>query len=626
MTATSRAIATLDGARLADALRAGIYRLLAHQEHLNKINVFPVADGDTGTNMAMTLSAVLGVLDRAPREHAGRISIQAADAAIDGARGNSGAILAQFFLGLGDSVGQLATLGPLEFAEGVASGAAYARDAMTEPREGTILTVLAELASSLRADTQSGVADFVQLFARARVRLRISVEATREQLDELRRANVVDAGALGFVEFAEGAADFLLTGELPPATAATPVHDADEQTAGTALDPRHRYCTECILAGSAIDRRRVREALAPLGSSLVIAGHANKLKVHIHVDDPATAFEVLRSFGEISGQKADDMRRQQQLAHHKRGRGVAVVIDSAADIPDAEMDRLGIHMVPVRVHIGNRSYLDKVGLTQQEFYRQLAASPEHPKTSQPPPGDFRRAFEFLGSHFDAVVSVNLTGAVSGTLAAAQTAAQRVQAHSKVFVVDSQNASLGQGLVAMYAGECAALGYGGEAVRDAALSVVPKTSTLALLGRLDYAVRGGRVPKFVKIFADALHLTPILKSHRGGRIGTGAVIFGRRNLTARFARLIRRRLDPRRQYRISIGHANAEAEGQSLLDAVIDGLTNIHSSFLTTTGTALGVHGGPGMLVCAIQEYEPPERRPEESEIATRDGHAEVKAL
>jgi DegV family protein with EDD domain len=392
-------------------------------------------------------------------------------------------------------------------------------------------------------------------------------------------------------------------------SAGTAVHDAAEQVAGVTLELRQRYCTECTLSGAGLDRRKVREMLAPLGSSLVVAGRATKLKVHIHVDDPTSVFEALRPFGELSGQKADDMRRQQQLAHHQRGRGVAVVTDSAADIPEEEMDRLGIHMVPVRVHFGNRSYLDKIGLTQQEFYNRLATSPEHPTTSQPPPGDFRRAFEFLASHFDAVISINLTGSVSGTLAAAQTAAGRIRTHGEVRVIDSENASLGQGLIAMYAAECAALGFTGAQVHAATLAVVPKTLTLALLGRLDYAVRGGRVPRFVQVVADTLHLTPILLSRRGGRIGAGTVIFGRRNLTLRFARLIRRRLHRGRQYRIAIGHANVEEEGRALQTAVVSGLGNIHSSFLTTTGTALGVHGGPGMLVCAIQEYEPPRSNP-----------------
>jgi hypothetical protein len=601
-------IAALDGPRLADALRAGIYRLLANQEHLNKINVFPVPDGDTGTNLAMTLSAVLGALDRSPRTHAGQLLTQVADAAIDGARGNSGAILAQFFLGLGDRLGHLGAFTTADFADGIEGGAAYARDAMTEPREGTILTVLKDYADALRAEVETGIVDFVKLLERAHARLRASLEATRGQLDELRRAGVVDAGALGFVDLMEGAAHYVATGQVPTPSAAIVVHDAQEQAAGVTAEVGQRYCTECTLAGVTVDLRRVREALAPLGSSLVVAGHVSKLKIHIHVNAPEAVFDTLRTFGEVSSQKADDMRRQQQLAHHQRGRGVAVITDSAADIPEEEMDRLGIHMVPVRVHFGSRSYLDKVGLTQQEFYRRLAASPEHPKTSQPPPGDFRRAFEFLASHFDAVIAVSLTGRVSGTLGAAQTAAARIATHGRVFVIDSENASLGQGLIAMYAAECAAAGYTGPEVRDAVLAIRPRTLTLALIGRLDYAVRGGRVPRFVKVLADLLHLTPVLMSRRGGQIGTGTVLFGRHRLTSRFARLIRRRLHPARQYRIAIGHANVESEGRTLLAAVLANLPNIHSSFLTTTGTALGVHGGPGMLVCAIQEYEPPQRR------------------
>jgi DegV family protein with EDD domain len=605
MQGSAGAIATLDGPRLADALRAGIYRLLASQEHLNKINVFPVPDGDTGTNMAMTMSAVLSALDRGARTHAGRLLTRVADAAIDGARGNSGAILAQFFLGLGDRLGHLGTLTATDFADGVDGGASYARDAMTEPREGTILTALRDFAVSLRAEARDGTVDFAQLLERARVRLRASVEATRGQLDELRRAGVVDAGAQGFVELMEGVTDFVATGKLPSPVAALALHDATEQAAETTAQIDQRFCTECTLLSGGADLRRVREALAPLGSSLVVAGHASKLKIHIHVDRPEAVFDALRTFGEVVGEKADDMRRQQQLAHHVRGRGVAVVTDSAADIPEEEMERLGIHMVPVRVHFGSRSYLDKVGLTQQEFYRQLVTSPEHPKTSQPPPGDFRRAFEFLASHFDAVVSINLTGQVSGTLGAAQTAAARISTHGRVFVVDSQNASLGQGLIAMYAAECAAAGFGGEEVHAAALAVRAKTLTLALLGRLDYAVRGGRVPRAVKVAADVLHLTPVLMNRRGGKVGTGTVLFGRHRLIHRFARLVRRRLKPQRRYRIAVGHANAEADGRALLEAVVNNLHNIHSSFLTTTGTALGVHGGPGMLVCAIQEYEPP---------------------
>jgi len=262
-------------------------------------------------------------------------------------------------------------------------------------------------------------------------------------------------------------------------------------------------------------------------------------------------------------------------------------------------------MIPMRVHFGERSYLDKVSLGPEQFYRELAAAPEHPKTSQPPPGDFRRIFEFLASHYDTVVAISLTGRVSGSRAAAESAAQRIQAHGKVVVIDSLNVSIGEGLVATYAAECAQAGLSGEQVIAATRAILPRTHTFGLLGRLDFAVRGGRVPRIVKLLADWLHITPILVNKKNGRVGVGTVIFGRENLRTRFASLVRRSFRPGIRYRIAVGHAKAEEEGACLLEEICAGLENIHARYLMPLGTALGVHGGPGMLVVGTQEYEAP---------------------
>ena len=208
------AMPRLDAAELGRALRAGIHRLLARQEHLDRINVFPVPDGDTGTNLAITMTAVLGVLRRPPFDHAGRLLTEVADAALDGARGNSGAILAQFLLGLGDRAGHLEALSAGEFAEAVQGGAAYAREALADPREGTILTVLQDVATELRRLAADGVLDIRALVRRGLARAERSFEATRDQLDVLQRANVVDAGAAGFVTLLEGVSAYLDSGEL----------------------------------------------------------------------------------------------------------------------------------------------------------------------------------------------------------------------------------------------------------------------------------------------------------------------------------------------------------------------------------------------------------------------------
>ena len=595
---------SIDGLRLNRAFRAGILRLLSRQEHLNKINVFPVPDGDTGTNLALTMSAVLGTLQRWPDSHAGKTLTRVADAALDGARGNSGAILAQFFLGLCDRLGHLRDLGAEDFAEGANGGAAYARESLSEPREGTILTVLTEFAQELGRVRREGVRDVKSLLRRGAQAAQRSLEGTTQQLEALRKANVVDAGGLGFVEFIEGVTDYIERGtdEEPVSPVPLVVDSAAELTAGSEEDLEYRFCTECVVHGDRIDRRHLREELSVVGGSLVVAGLQSKVRVHIHVNDPAEVFRIAGRYGTVSGEKADDMQRQQHAAHVV-GRKVAVIVDSGADIPEDEMDRLDIHMVPLRVQFGETSYLDRVGITPEEFYAELLRNPHHPKTSQPPPGDFRRHFEFLASHYPAVVSVNLTRMVSGTCASAESAAARVSAHGKVTVIDSENASLGAGLVAMYAAECAQAGLDAPAVVAATRRMIPRTRTFAIVGSLEYSVRGGRVPRWVKNTADTLGLMPVLHN-KDGRVTAGGVLFGRDRLKEKFARFVRRRMRAGRKYKVLVGHANCEADGRWLLEQFGD--ENVVYRRLLPVGTAFGVHGGPGLLVVGLQDYEPPQ--------------------
>jgi hypothetical protein len=597
---------SLDGLRLNFALQAGILRVLSCQEQLNKINVFPVPDGDTGTNLALTVNAVLGSLRKWPDRHAGKTLTRVADAALDGARGNSGAILAQFFLGLCDRVGHLTHIDPADFADGVGGGAEYARDSLSEPREGTILTVLTAFAHAVQKARKDGLRDFRSILRHGVAAARMALEQTRYQLEALRKANVVDAGAQGFVELIEGVTDYLESGsENEPAGVEIPViaSASDEMTAGSGdEDLAYRYCTECVVTGERVDRRHLREQLSVIGGSLVVAGLQHKARVHIHVNDPAEVFRIAGRFGVVSGEKADDMQRQQHSAH-STDRRVAIITDSAADIPDDELDRLDIHMIPVRVHFGDRSYLDKVGITAEEFYAEIERGTAPPKTSQPPPGDFRRHFEFLGSHHSAVISINLTSRVSGTCAAAQTAAARTTTHGKVSVIDTGNVSAGQGLIAMYAAECAAAGYDADRIIAATKAILPRTRAFGVPGSLEYAVRGGRVPRWVKRVADALRLMPVLHNDRNGKVTAGGVLFGRHDLKSKFARWVRRRMRDDVTYRLIVGHANCEADGRWLLQQL--SLPNVAYAQLVAIGSALGAHGGPGMLVVGLQEYEAP---------------------
>ena len=596
----------LTGDGFANALISGIHRVIDDQEILNQINVFPVPDGDTGTNLSLSLGAALPVLQQADEKHLGTLLAAVADALLDGARGNSGAIMAQFFQGMSDSAGDLSRFTPYTFAKAVTMGSDYAHDAMSNPREGTILSVIAAFAASVDDRCRQGAnGDFPALLQHALEQARLALAATQEQLEVLRKAGVVDAGAKGFVDLVDGMNEYISTGNIvaEPDLSLLSI-EATVVTAGTSLESGYRFCTECIVTGVDIDRRKLREALGALGDSLVLAGTKRKAKVHIHVDEPDRVFDAARKFGHVSAEKADDMRRQ-QTSSHDASRRFAVITDSAADIPDEDMERLDIHMVPCRIQFGDRGYLDKVSITADEFFEELRSNPNHPTTSQPAPGDFRRQYQFLASHFADVLSINLTGMVSGTVEAARSAAERVNAHGRIHVINSRNASLGQGLLVVAAAECANAGL---SVQDAIATVerlIPETRTYGLLKDLRFAVRGGRVPRWVKSIADLLRATAIIRTVPDGRVASGTFLFGKKNRIRRFARYVARKTPPADSLDVAIGHAVCREDAIALEGELRRRFDNIHRTTITDIGAALGVHGGPGTLIVATQPYTRP---------------------
>ena len=589
----------LGGSTFALALKSGIHRVIGEQDLLNRINVFPVADGDTGTNLSLSLGSALPVLAE-DDPHLGTLLARFADALLDGSRGNSGAIVAQFFQGVSDSAGEQSRFTTETFTRAVRLGSEYAHDALSKPREGTILSVMAEFAASLhRQAVDAQEADFRSVMRVALEGVETALAATTNQLDVLRKAGVVDAGASGFAALVSGMHDVIVRGHVAPRPDLGQLFD-DETSIDAGADAgeaAYRFCTECIVTGTDIDRRKLRESLGRLGDSLVLAGTKRKAKIHVHVDDPDEVFEVARRFGELSAEKADDMQRQ-QASSHDAARRFAVITDSTADIPDDDMERLDIHMVPMRIQFGDRGYLDKVSISTDEFFNELATNPEHPTTSQPSPGDFRRQLQFLASHFPDVISINVTSRVSGTLQAARAAAARVDAPGRIHVVDSRSASLGQGLLTMLAAECAQAGMTAAATLGLLDDAIARTRTFAVVEDLRYAVRGGRIPGYIRTIADLLRLTPVIRSTSDGRIGTAGFLFGRRSRLRRFVNYIARRTDDDGPLTVLIGHAVCPDDAEELERRLRRKLGNIERLSITELGTAFGVHGGPSTLVVA----------------------------
>lgn len=595
------------GYALRRALAAGIQRVIARRDEINRINVFPVPDGDTGTNLAFTLGSVLATLRERRRGHAGDVLRRVASEAIDGARGNSGAILAQFFQGVSERLSGSARLTPAALAAAAADGSRMAREALAEPREGTILSVIQAFAAEWGQAVDEGARDFRSSFERALARAQQALRDTPQQLAVLRNAGVVDAGALGFVDLLEGIGDYIRAGragagdeaggelaeagvDAPPG----PLHGGGEV---------HGYCTECVVSADPVDRGGLKAALLALPlDSLVLAGTREKVRVHAHIDHPAQLFDACARFGRLSSQKADDMHQQAESAAQSRTR-VAIVVDSGADIPAEEMERLSIHMVPARISLGARDYLDKVSLSPREFYAELRDAPVPPRTSQPPPGDFRRMFEFLLSHHAALVYVGLSRALSGTLQSAESAAARV-AHGSTHVVDSRIGSAAQGLLALDAAAAAAAGWSAERIVARVGRMIPRTQFYAVVRDLSYGVRGGRAPALALPLSRLLGVRPIIRGKANGRLGMGGMVWGRDRLAERFAAAVARRIDLRKRWRVLVGHCDCAQDGALLREALRARIPSIERDWLIEAGVAIGAHAGPGSLVVGVQEAVP----------------------
>lgn len=214
-------ITYLDGIRLHRAIVAGIREVIARQDYLNKINVFPVPDRDTGTNLALTMNAIIEGTYTFYKPEINQLLEQVADSALNGARGNSGAIFAQFFQGFSegahDTHKQMTTR---NFVSAIATGVNFAHRALSQPQEGTILTVMRDFSDELtRQQLTNDDIDFVTLFERGLKVAQTSLEKTTKQLKSLRKAGVVDAGAQGLVDFLNGIYQFMLNGAIDSLTA-----------------------------------------------------------------------------------------------------------------------------------------------------------------------------------------------------------------------------------------------------------------------------------------------------------------------------------------------------------------------------------------------------------------------
>ncbi|HEX6372161.1 MAG TPA: DegV family protein [Longimicrobium sp.] len=592
----------LDGTGLRGALITAAEYVNRHRADLNRINVFPVPDGDTGTNLALTIGSIAEQLRRNTDSSLGGVARAAADAGIMGARGNCGMILSHFLLGFADAIGDRPRLGVTDFGRVLRSATEHVYAALEKPVEGTMITIMRAIADEAERLQHS---DFVVLFERLLVKAREALANTPELLPVLKARGVVDAGAKGFVHILEGIAGYL-SGDPLVALDETPEYDAEPSVFAAAeadypAEEQYRFCTEALVRGDALPTQDVVRAwLRERGDSLVVIRSGDMLKVHVHTDEPEAVFGYLRGFGRLASHKAEDMHAQHAVAERAAAghmtlarRPVSVVTDTACDLPDEIVRAHGMHLVPLNLIFENEVLRDRLDITADEFVEQLKKG-AHPSTSQPTPAAFMEGFRRAAEEGESVITVLLSSALSGTYASAQVAArQRADGDVPIHLFDSRGGSLLQGLLALKASELGELGWEPPRIVAELERVRNQSGFFIVLDTFERALASGRVGRGKAWLGSLLDIKPVLDIDQAGKLLPIDRVRGRKNALPKMLEILEKKV-PRGASKVRFGIMHVAAP--EMLDPVADEIRKRYGNvdIITAAGTPIiGTHAGEG---------------------------------
>lgn len=283
-------------------------KLEQQKEYVNSLNVFPVPDGDTGTNMSMTFRAAVKELENKGIESVGEASKKLAKGALMGARGNSGVILSQILRGISKGLEGKDEADSVEFAYALSEGAKSAYKAVMRPTEGTILTVVRGAAESAVASTKTNVTELMEEVC---TQAKIVLDKTPEMLPALKKAKVVDSGGMGLLIIMQGFYEAL--NKDIKATIEEYHKSAENVSAANNLvdhEIKYGYCTEFIVLGDSSKADEFKNEINEFGDSMIVVGYEDVIKVHIHTNDPGLVLSKAVQLGELSKIKIDNMREE----------------------------------------------------------------------------------------------------------------------------------------------------------------------------------------------------------------------------------------------------------------------------------------------------------------------------
>lgn len=573
------------------AFMAGGEAIIKQKSYLNKINVFPVPDADTGSNMASTMRSIMenSKIYNSIKETMNSI----ADSALVGARGNSGIIFAQFIHGVREEISDSERLSVKNFIQTLKKSVKYLYDSVIEPAEGTIITVIEDW---IKGVEQQGSQDddFSKILTKSYEVAEQSLKDTPKKMELLAKKNVVDAGAQGFVNFLEGIIAQIKLGKFyKQAPKSEFIETADTQHNFEKDDIiEYRFCTEAILTDTKVEVGRIKSLLSQYGNSAIVAGSSAKTHLHVHTNEPGNLFQQLKEYGTISRIKVDDMQKQYDIVHRKKY-PIALVTDSAADLPVELVEKYQIQQVPFKILFGDNVFLDKLTLQPAEFYKMLVASKALPRSSQPDFTQIKNLYDYLTTHYEQLLAVHISGKLTGIFDSTEKIKAQYPAND-IRVVDTKNLSSAEGLIVLRAAEAIDSGTPLDEIYKKSENWVKNTRILTDIDSLKYMVKGGRVSPLTGFIAKAINLKPIVTVDENGKGKAFGKSFSRKANMKKIINIMTEELKDKKLWKYALVHSQNLPRAEEYAKK-LTAITGQEPAYIVNISPVIGVHNGIGTV-------------------------------
>ncbi|MBZ9572161.1 DegV family EDD domain-containing protein [Patescibacteria group bacterium] len=573
-------------------------RIEKEKEKINKINVFPVPDMDTGSNLARTLEGVKKAIENREFKDLDKLSEVILDEAMIAAQGNVGVIYTGFLAGFLPILDKN-PIDAKKLARAMVEGAKRARASIQNPTEGTILDVIDAATESIKKNSEREN-NILNLFKKAIAKANDALLATRDKIEVLKKANVVDAGGLGFLMILESHLE-ALEGEKRERE-----ERPSEKVRRFVQTISYRYEVIFLIKNLKIKIDDLKERLKKLGNSLEVLQIKDKIKVHIHTDEPDEVREIAKNSGQILDFRIEDMAKEISGEESVKKVSIGIVVEDIADLPEKILEKYQIEKVPAIL-----DWPEVVNLPGENIYQKMKEAErrgikELGRTSQPIPKAYLEAYKKQLQKFEKILCITITSKISGAYNSACQARSALNDSSRVYVLDSLSATAGQALLVLKAIELIQEQKEIGEIIGELKNLIPKIHLYLFFEDPRWIEATGRITPSQANWIRRMKkvgIRPLLEFKNGLITKGGFSVFAKDTAEALFRKIEKdsRKIRKKgKKIRVIIVHAD-NSEGAEKLKKMLKEKIKAEVPFINLVCTLIGSRFGPGGLIAAWHE-------------------------